>query len=517
MAVSFDHSITTEIKAIDRQNMIKVLTYDGAAFTSAYVNFETTFDYFRDDAEAGDMVYFGWQWEAWHDLKLNIDTPLVATNIDIVWEYLDYNNVWQTLTVVDNSNSFQNSGSQVVEFTPPEGWKYTRLSTGAVARYVYGSFIRARIVSVSGLTEGGANGSVMPDGLDYTMQVTGSEVLSNIYDYDVTNSLGVVTRDGAEYTFRCNFRIGDKVDTPTTFTMLQEKIQIGLSDRLTGNKTLYYGKYSLFAQSNYDTWNMGSAEGKNGCVYVYNTSRTTKNPYNYTRCQLNWYNSFVAKDYGGYGEGGMKGGKKIFENCIFSPYNVFFLIGVSEGSYFKNCVIDIGTTGYWYIYTPKFSFENIQLTVGAGILAQTCTLTKTDYGTKKFYCYSGHNHLIDCSVVDADTQFVGQASSRGYLDYTVNVDVVDELGNPIIANVEIKNDLGVVLYNGDSSIASVINVFYRYWTSGVPTTEDGNPFTITVTKAGYEPYILNKLEILKKTELIVKLELSKINIDQEQL
>jgi len=494
MAITFDHSITTEISNIDAQDRIDVINYDGSAFTNVYTSKQSDFDYFTDNAVVDSAIYFGWEWEKWHNLKVNITTPLVADSITVVWEYLDYNGAWQTLSVIDNSNAFQNSGSQIVEFTPPLDWRYDSINGQR------GSWIRCRITAITNIAEGGANSTIAPDGEDYAIQITGDETLNSIYAWTISEGLEIIKRAGSVFTFYCNFRLGDKDVTPTTFTMLAQTLQIGETDTSNTNKTRYANKFSLFANNTNTIWNMGSAEGEQGCTFIYNVSRTDKTPYNYNRATLNWYNSLIQKNYGGYGEGGMRYGLKTFVNCIFSPYNVFFLIGVSAGSSFTNCVVDIGTTGYWYIYTPNFSFDNIQLTAGRGILAQGCTFSNTTYGSKIFYCYSGSNYLIDCSIDDPFTQFSGNAI--GYLQYTVNIDIIDENGNPITTNLEIKDVYNNVVYNGNSSIPQVITVFDR-----VDKVNKGyNPFTFTITKNGYKDVLLKDVEITEKKDWTISLK-----------
>jgi len=505
MAITFDHSITTELSNTDAQDRLKILTYNGTEFTNAYVAKQKDFDYFRDDAGVGDAIYFGWFWSSWHDLRLNITTPLVASSIDIVWEYENYDGSWQPLSVIDGSNMFQNSGSQTIEFTPPLGWKNGRAGNH------YGKFIRARIVSASGLTEGGSNGILAPDGNDYAIQITGEENLDNIYAYDVANTLGLINKQGSVFTFYCNFRIGDKVRTYTEFSMIKETLQIGLTDAETPTKEKYYGKLGLFCQNSGDLWKMGDAAEKDGCTFIYNCRSLSSSPYNYFRCKMEWFNSLIQKNTGGYGEGGLTGGLKQFTNCIFSPYSVFFLIGIAMGSFFRNCTVDIGTTGYWYIYTNRFEFDNIQLTTGAGILGQGCTLKNTDFGSKRLYNYTRKNYLIDCNIDNLDTVFktvVRASLVGGYVQYTMHIKTVDNNGDDIESNIKIENSLGETVYDGISDTDVLLTTFQE--TAGVPSGAAAvkvnfSPFKITITKSGFQTSELKQLFITEKKDLIIGL------------
>ena len=493
MTVTFDHSIIG-LKSRDTQNAIKVLTWNGTAYTHNFYTqaTTTTFDYFRDDAGVGDIIYFFWMWEMWHDLKLNIDTPLVADAITIVWEYLDYNNVWQTLTVTDNSNMFQNSGSQIVEFTPPDDWRYSRILTpNTEYSGAYGNFIRARITSVTNLTEGGANGTNAIDGKDWTVQITGTETLPTIYTYmHTTLGNNLITRTGKNYAFNCNFRIGDALATATTFTMLNEGLQIGYRDATTPNSLKYSQKHQIFAQNATDTWNMGTSTG-DGCNLELNVSGNVKSPYNYIECKCNWYNSHCAKENGGYNDGGMRYTGKVFENCIFSPWQTFFL-GSGSGGSFTNCIIDVNTT-WWYIYSGGWTFDNIQVIAGTGILAQGCTLANTNYGSKVLYCYRRYNYLIDCTITDvtsAITNSTSRANSGGAIQYHYNVDVIEEDGTAMTANVKIVDNEDTTIYNSDSSVDQLLTTYDSLVGASPPAkvVTNYNPFTITVTKAGYVTY-----------------------------
>ena len=511
MAVTFDNDISDWRYASDTTDCLHILTYDNSAYTHNYSLRQTDFDYFRDDAAVGDYIVFGWVWEKWHNLKLNITTPLVADAINIVWEYLDYNGIWQTLTVTDNSNMFQNSGSQVVEFEPPIDWKYVRINTpGTEYTRSYGSHIRARIVSVTNISEGGANGTIRPDGKDFTVQITGTETLPSIYDY-VKNTLGLdyIVRTGETYQFYCNFRIGDTDATATTFTMLGESLEMGETNYTLGsNYGWYAGKFSLFSPNTTDVWNMGNSTG-NGCNLRLNVSSTGKSPYNYLFGIFNWYNSHCYKEFGGYGEGGMRGGVKTFENCIFSPWQSFYLPGGSTGS-FKNCIIDVNTT-WWYIYSRLWDFDNIQVIAGSGIFAQGATLSNTDFGSKILYCYSQYNYLIDCTIDDLSSAFnvAVRTSCGGIVQYHYNADVIDEDGTSITANIEIKNSEGTVVYDSDSS-TDVLLTTYQDVTTSTTTNNvvtNFNPFTITISKAGYVTYE-EKITITKRIDKKVALKTS---------
>jgi len=509
MAVSFDHSITW-LSYQDAQDRLKFVNYQSWAYTASAVAKQATFDYFSDTSVVGDMLYIGWIWSAWHNLTLTIDTPLVATAIDIIWEYPDENGIWQPLTVIDNTNMFQNSWTNTVEFDPPSNWQYRKINSPLISpTYHYGSFIRARIVSVSWLTEWGANWTTAPTALDFTIQITNwTFTLDDVYDYDVANWLGLVTKIWTNYQFDCNFRIWDSTTTNTNntiFNMIEQSLIMWRNDLTTLNLSYYAHKYSLFAQSRYDTWNMWNSNWTWWCKFEYNVSKNVKTPYNYFRPICNWYNSLIQKNNQWYSEWGMIYWKKTFKNCIFSPYSVFFLIGIDAWSSFENCIIDINTNWYWYIYTGNFSFDNIQLTIGRWILAQTCTLSNTKFGSKEFYCYSGHNHMIDCQLNNMLAQVTWRWNWKWYIEYNTTINLVDKDWNSIIWNVEIKNSNGDVVYDWPTSTQVLLLVLYKEWVASILTiVNENNPFTFTITKDWYETYELKDIAIEEKTNRTIK-------------
>lgn len=149
----------------DSRQVIRA-TSGGTVFTD--VTGQTSFDYFDDSAVVDDAIYFGgWSTSnstTFSDVKLNIGTALVASDVEIVWEYWearttagDYG-VWNPINnILDNTNNFQNTGELVVEF--PVQPYMSQISVGGTTKRCW---VRARINSVTGITEGGANITSVP-------------------------------------------------------------------------------------------------------------------------------------------------------------------------------------------------------------------------------------------------------------------------------------------------------------------------------------------------------------------
>lgn len=138
------------------------------------------FDYFDDAASAGHYLYIACTVRYWA-IRFYVGTPLIAESIEFAWEYCTGGDNWAPL-VVDNPSAFLSPGEQTVSFTPPGGW-------GAVGSDRGGWAIRCRIVSVTGMSEGGANSTSIPTFNFKSLQGTGTETgLTTAYSADLAGA-----------------------------------------------------------------------------------------------------------------------------------------------------------------------------------------------------------------------------------------------------------------------------------------------------------------------------------------
>jgi len=142
----------------------------------------TTFDYFPDTAVANNAITFSWSQRFW-GIKLNVATAFSASAVEFIWEYSTGHTTWATLRVT-NQNALLSTGVQIVSFTPPTNW-YSVVDSGCK--------VRCRIVSVTSITEGGANGTdrVLFD--KRPLVVTGSvSSMSTAYTSDLAGSYEIL-------------------------------------------------------------------------------------------------------------------------------------------------------------------------------------------------------------------------------------------------------------------------------------------------------------------------------------
>jgi len=169
----------------------------------------TAFDYFDDSAVVNDAIYFGksfsgsvnpyYQRHPFVNLKLNVGTAL-SGSVSIVWEYTTSTRMtdatcWQPLKVVDGTQGFTQTGEQYVLFNLPVDIKDTYYGyTAPISSSTY--WIRARLDSVTSITEGGANSTQIVQVEIPSIFVDGSEEtpdsFEDIYLADLAGTLDLM-------------------------------------------------------------------------------------------------------------------------------------------------------------------------------------------------------------------------------------------------------------------------------------------------------------------------------------
>jgi hypothetical protein len=147
---------------------------------TSYIN-STAFDYFIDTAAANATINFNSVRRHW-GIRIYVGTAFAADAVTFIWEYQTGSTTWATLRV-KNHNALLSTGSQDIEYTPPSDWWCQREK---------GWGIRCRIVSVTNITEGGANSTnrvtfnhkaIRATGTETT--ITGAVTLNNANTYEI--------------------------------------------------------------------------------------------------------------------------------------------------------------------------------------------------------------------------------------------------------------------------------------------------------------------------------------------
>lgn len=161
----------------------------GGTVFSANLASSTAFDYFDDTAVANDAIYFsgGVNMGDTSDLSFTIGTAISATNLVLAWEYYKRGVGWTAIEdLQDDTAGFTITGVNRVRF--PLQWQITFVTINALSRI----WFRCRIVSLTAITEGGANITTVVKRSNGKLSVAGGTdavpaTLTDFYNYMVTN------------------------------------------------------------------------------------------------------------------------------------------------------------------------------------------------------------------------------------------------------------------------------------------------------------------------------------------
>jgi len=164
------------------------------------------FDYFRDNCQADDALYFGKN-PRFDDIHLYVGTAFVANSVTFAWEYWN-GSAWAALSVADGTDGFTSLGAGTVAFVPPDDWRETTVN-GTQSMWV-----RCRIDSVSNPTEGGANSTQKAQAGNNRIQVVDYPkaapcTLEDLYQASETNGWNVVLKQSRQYLFRARVLLGN--------------------------------------------------------------------------------------------------------------------------------------------------------------------------------------------------------------------------------------------------------------------------------------------------------------------
>jgi hypothetical protein len=471
MAITFDNNT----------NLNHMLFFNSVANTYTNRNL-TTGAYFNNNSVAGDILYFSWSRAVWHDLTLTVGTALVADAITIVWEYWNAS-TWQTLTVTDGTSNFTTSGT--VSFAVPDGWRWRYRADGTTNAYS-GFMIRARITSVTNLTNGGANATTAVYGKDWTVKLDGGVAyrISDIQSASDSGSWGIATTTGKCTNITASLWLNG---SGTSFTVRDnEMLEIGLSVK----RRRFISDAGTIITIGYKDSTGYLAESS---MIRYWNETLVGSDYNRHRATFNIYASILSMEQGGFFDGGFFGVVNFEQaqlECSVTATGNFYLDTSTTGSISNTTFMTNGTA---YIYASAININTLFLSRSDGILCGVGTqalITNTDFQTNKLFRIGNSNctgTVRDCifrTSFTAQVQGVG-TNNTARVEYSVTLSIKDVAGNNITSpNVKITNNVGTVLFNGAWSTPQNILVWKE--TSSVET--DYNPITITISKAGYETY-----------------------------
>lgn len=351
----------------------------GGTVFSANLNATAGFNFFDNAAVVNDAIYFGHTGAgAFSDIQFTIGTAIAATSYTIVWErYHQDSGSWKTITnCLDETVGFSVTGSKKFKFGLANYW--TKNNVNSVGCF----WVRARLVAVSGIANGGANITntiTLYDGKCYITGYTDASPCTpdNVYIYLTTSFpwLGI-TRTNTHYDFTAV-----SLFMNSRFYVSGYSIEFGMGGAYPGQYSVEYlqmgnkinanfgyggGVLWVKAQSNSYPFNFGL----NTKIYgsVINGVGGVGYP--------GWFGEFIDSDMDGIN---FNAGNAIVTNCrITAPGTWIFGGGVPT---FVNCKIIITGSSMAYFYNADVVIQglNYAFTAASGkqilYFYQTCTAT----------------------------------------------------------------------------------------------------------------------------------------------
>jgi len=269
----------------DKRNLTYLYTTTGGGTVfSANLTTSTDFDLFSDTAVANDAIYFGID-TSFSDLYFNIGTAMAGTDIVLAWEYYtgvppstlqlfqttpsDWTSAkWRAIEdLQDDTSGFTVTGANTVKF-PVQMYAQNVAVNGKTTLWV-----RCRIVSLTAITEGGANQTTRVQTnygrvyvTDYTEAVPCT--FSEISAWLLANQPHISpTRFGSSFfDFK---KVPLRVDSPLVTS--EETIEIGNWNITGGNKSAPHYLYYIRSGTK-----IGDKAGIDGSTFVlYSASNDT--------------------------------------------------------------------------------------------------------------------------------------------------------------------------------------------------------------------------------------------------
>jgi len=335
-------------------------------------------------------------------------------------------------------------------------------------------------------------GSITYDSGSNTIKVVGFSESSpctfeDIYQADVSNGWGVVSKQGDnQYYFSCTLQIGDG-STETwlidTNKMIYE--DVGMFLYIKGNGHVRFGKVI----------NSEKKITSGGC-FIYTKN---KNTYMIEMAQ----NSYI----------------ELYSSTLSASDRVFFDTSPNTHAKIWNCNFEhidfSGNPAQMDIYRLYFVHSLYGLK-GIFTSAEDIRLADVDYPTKWFnqhepvtmknivtdkeerYSFSLTSCTANFYIIDTDWKWTGyfsDASAKVYRQYTFNLKVVDENGNPIDgAKVKVYDKSGNLVLENTTDTSGQIpeQIVTRgyYDQAHGSTLVDFSPHTLVIEKEGYETYTM---------------------------
>lgn len=493
----------------DSADFYSIRFYDASAATYTARSVSGADDLFSDTFDVGDWVEFtgnldsGTQDTRFNDItSLNIDVALAASAVTGVWEVYSSltgsgNYAWRTLTVTDNTNGFTITGDHSILFDP-----YNFAECGTNFRT-----IRYRLTAVTSPTQGG-HYSAKPQKGDYILYIESGDTktLAEIRTASVAGGWNCIqTFDDANSTDSYRLNCGIKVETGGTLNIRQNNLELW-SNSVGRPHVLMWGTGAV---------NIGNINGTKG---TYQGSRVTQRTWA-TDHKVDFSGCSACTIYGsvlGYGNGLNDGSWVIGTSTTM-------VNSTMEG--FQCNIVDAPTITRATLYASSLmQFDPSATTTYEQVLSSSAgagIYSIREYDTKQliFDRFEGavsnnrESNWVMLDSPDSDAlDWSGKFTTNGkvYIKWRCNIKVVDTNGMAISGvTVLCKKTGGTTEFTtttaADGTITEQWITSKYHLLSGSYSQTNYNPFSFTISKAGYRTIQIQNITLSEPIDWVLEL------------
>jgi hypothetical protein len=476
-------------------NVLYTTTSGGTVF-SANRNGTAAFDYFSDSAVVNDAIYFGCAYDA-SKIDFNIGTALAGTDVVIKWEYYqrDLSSVggtgagWYEIpSQQDDTVGFTVTGAQSFKFGIPYGWSRETVNS---ANYLW---IRARIHSLTAITEGGANATVTVKLRDAAVNITSYTdetpcTLDEVRNHLLTNAPWLnVPKNFSDLNLHASFDMREvMLNVSSRLLCNREELVLGFYGRLPGYGGRAWLDYLQFGTP------LGEGFGLEGGIFrMYTPGNITTASWT-TTTETKFYNTLIDGTFAsGYMEWKAQADFCMFKNCSFSP---------SQTGSMRNCLISthsfVEYQNFFDVFENNKVIVNYNTAVGSiqgNFLGLTgnpgnCTIKNLDYEfespstgvlirhwilrppSTRFYDFINPIKPLPSNIGDYPHTFgttnTGYGEPIGKVFFWNSVtdtytDITTQAASTTTGDVPVHGNVGDMLYIGSSADTQIMKfaVFY---------------------------------------------------------
>ena len=298
-----------------------------------------------------------------------------------------------------------------------------------------------------------------------TLDGVNTYTLLDIYNANVAGAWGVVTHVGEMYLFMCHMVVGDAVGNATKLIDNNVGFQIGVSGTL---KAFYT--------------NAGSSFEMTGCLLKFHYSQG-----GFDRPLGSWKfeNCSIYLNGNMYCLANQTHKRSEFKGAIW-----YHKVGVC--SYFK-CLTDVSHRVYYYTTGDIDDWTIIGTGAGYLRIAYQSPTIKNSNITVPVKIEWDNIHAIFINTTFTEGDLVMNFAVNYLLDkWGFNLLVTDTNNNSLVASVTLRDKNGDIKHSAvtgaDGKLPATWEVLANRYDGTSETKTEYNPFTLTVTKTGYEDY-----------------------------